>query len=190
MKRRPTIAVIGDAGAQPGSQVYECARTLGMLAIDDGFRIVTGGLAGVMEAACRGAHDSRAYKEGDTIGILPQDDPNNANPWVDIAIATGLNHARNSLVANADAVAAIGGGAGTLSEIAFAWTMRRLVVALDVPGWGTRLAGAPLDQRKRYADLPDDQIFAASDPSAAIALIKSRLPLYDRWGRAFIANDG
>jgi uncharacterized protein (TIGR00725 family) len=185
MSRRPTIAVIGDAGVKPGSPVYDAARVLGALAVDNGYRIVTGGLGGVMEAACRGAHESSAYREGDTIGILPHDDPNHANPWVDIAIATGMNHTRNALVANAHAVVALGGGAGTLSEIAFAWTLRRLVVALDVPGWAARLAGAPLDQRTRYRDIPDDQIFLAEDPAAAVALIKERLPRYDRWGRGF-----
>lgn len=185
MTRRPTIAVIGDAGVRPGSPAYESARTLGTLAVDRGFRIVTGGLGGVMEAACRGAHDSHAYREGDTIGILPQDDPNHANPWVDIAIATGMNHTRNALVANADAVVAVGGGAGTLSEIAFAWTLRRLVVALDGPGWASRVAGAPLDRRCRYPDVPDDQIYAAADPAAAMEVIQVRLPIYSRWGRSF-----
>lgn len=189
MSRRPAIAVIGDASVQPGSLAYDAAQTIGMLAVDHGFRIVTGGLRGVMEAACRGAHDSAAYREGDTIGILPQDDPTHANPWVDIAIATGMNHTRNALVANADAVVAVGGGAGTLSEIAFAWTLRRLVVALDVPGWGSRLSGAPLDQRSRYPDIPDDQVYWAADPAAAIALIKARLHLYSRWGRAFTSID-
>tara|TARA_R110002012_G_scaffold137042_3_gene291518 strand:+ start:53258 stop:53824 length:567 start_codon:yes stop_codon:yes gene_type:complete len=185
MSRRSTIAIIGDAGVKPHSSAYNAARDLGTLAIDHGFRIVTGGLGGVMEAACLGAHESSVYREGDTIGILPQDDPNQANPWVDISIATGINHARNALVANADAVVAVGGGAGTLSEIAFAWTSRRLVVALDVPGWGSRLAGTLLDQRVRYCDIPDDQIFPAASPAAAIALIVERLPMYCRWGRSF-----
>ena len=188
MTRRPAIAVIGDAGVLPGSPVYDSARALGTLAVDHGFRIVTGGLRGVMEAACRGAHESSGYREGDTIGILPQDDPSHANPWVDIAIATGMNHTRNALVANADAVVAVGGGAGTLCEIAFAWTLRRLVVALDVPGWGARLAGAPLDQRPRYPEISDDQVYAAADAAAAVALIRARLPLYSRWGRAFSAG--
>lgn len=185
MSRRPIIAVIGDAGVSPGSLAYEAARGLGTLAVDNGYRIVTGGLGGVMEAACRGAHESDAYRDGDTIGILPHDDPNHANPWVDIAIATGLNHARNALVANAHAVVAVGGGAGTLSEIAFAWTLRRLVVALNAPGWGERLAGSPLDQRIRYREIPDDQIFLAEDPATAVDLITQRLPHYARWGRRF-----
>ena len=185
MSRRPAIAVIGDAGVSSGSLVYDAARGLGTLAVDNGYRIVTGGLGGVMEAACRVARESDAYREGDTLGILPQDDPSHANPWVDIAIATGMSHARNALVANADAVVAVGGVAGTMSEIAFAWTLRRLVVALDNPGWGKRLAGSPLDQRIRYREIPDDQIFLVEGPAAAVALITQRLPHYGRWGRSF-----
>lgn len=185
MSRRPVIAVIGDAGVLEGSDTYEAARTTGRLAVENGYRVVTGGLRGVMEAACRGAHEAETYRDGDTIGILPHDDPNEANPWADIVIATGMNHARNALVANADAVIAIGGGAGTLSEIAFAWTLRRLIVALDGFGWAERLAGAPLDRRIRYKSIPDDQIFSASSPAGAIALINKRLPEYARWGRAF-----
>jgi len=119
------------------------------------------------------------------VGILPHDDPREANPWVDIVIATGMNHARNALVANADAVIAIGGGAGTLSEIAFAWTLRRLIVALEIPGWAEGLAGAPLDQRARYTNIPDDQIFSAPTPGAAVTLINDRLPQYTNWGRQF-----
>jgi uncharacterized protein (TIGR00725 family) len=177
--------VIGNAGVLPGSECYEAARLAGQLAVDNGYRVVTGGLHGVMEAASMGAHESSRYREGDTVGILPHDDPGEANQWVDVVVATGMNHARNALVANADAVIAIGGGAGTLSEIAFAWTLRRLVVALELPGWADRLAGAPLDERPRYANIPDDQIFGASTPGEAILLINERLPHYTKWGRQF-----
>ena len=91
-----------------------------------------------MEAACKGAHASARYREGDTIGVLPHFDPAEANPWVDIVLATGLDHARNGLVANADAVVAVGGGAGTLCEMTFAWMYKRLIVAVAVPGAGAR----------------------------------------------------
>lgn len=185
MSRRPMIAVIGNAGVAPGSECYEAARATGRLAVDHGYRIVTGGLGGVMEAASLGAHESAQYREGDTVGILPQDDPGEANLWVDVVIATGMNHARNALVANADAVIAIGGGAGTLSEIAFAWTLRRLIVALELPGWAEKLAGSPLDERLRYPDIPDDQIFSSKTPTGALELISERLPQYNKWGRRF-----
>ena len=97
MSRRPVIAVIGNAGVASGSACYEAARLAGQLAVDHGYRVVTGGLGGVMEAASKGAHESTQYREGDTVGILPHDDPREANPWVDVVIATGMNHARNAL---------------------------------------------------------------------------------------------
>ena len=176
--RRPTLAVIGDAGALPGSAAYTAAFETGKLAVDAGFRVITGGLGGVMEAACKGAHASELYREGDTIGVLPQFDPGEANAWVDIAIATGLDHARNGLVANADAVVAIGGGAGTLCEITFAWMYKRLIVAITVPGWSAELGGRRLDHRVRCPDVLDDQIFAAEDAKRAMAIVVERLPAY------------
>ena len=84
--------------------------------------IVCGGLGGVMEAACRGAKEAG----GTTVGILPGADRAAANPFVDVAIPTGLGEARNALVVRAaDAVIAIGGGYGTLSEIALALKARQ-----------------------------------------------------------------
>ena len=172
--------IIGNATVEPEGAASVAAFDVGTLAIDAGFRIMTGGLDGVMAAACKGAHASKQYREGDTIGLLPHFDPDAANEWVDVVIATGLDHFRNALVANADAVVAIGGGAGTLSELAFAWMYKRLIVALDVPGWSAELAGRRLDQRERYPDVPDDQIFSAPDAKSAIEIIVQRLPDYRR----------
>ncbi|WP_437626716.1 acyl-CoA synthetase [Sorangium sp. So ce1151] len=176
--RRPILAVIGDAGVAPDSPTYTSAFELGRLAVDAGFRVMTGGLGGVMEASSRGAHASERYREGDTIGILPHFDPGEANEWVDIVLATGLDHARNGLVANADAVVAIGGGAGTLCEVTFAWMYRRLIVAIAAPGWSAELGGRRLDHRVRYPGVADDQIFAAEDARHAIAIVLERLPDY------------
>jgi hypothetical protein len=169
--RRTLVSVIGDAGATEGCVAYEIARRVGMLAVDAGFRVVTGGLGGVMAAASRGAHESSAYREGDTIGFVPSADPSDANPWVDIAIATNLDHGRNLLVASSDAVIAIGGGAGTLSEIAFAWMYKRLVVALKVDGWSGKLAGHVLDHRGR----DDYRVVEADNADAAIEIVSRRV---------------
>jgi len=90
--------------------------------------LVCGGLGGVMEAACRGARDAG----GRTVGILPGADRSAANRFVDVAIPTGLGEARNALVVrSADALVAVGGGYGTLSEIALALKAGKPVVGLD-----------------------------------------------------------
>lgn len=188
MKRRILLAVIGDAGVGPGTPAWAEALTLGRLAVDHGYRIVCGGLRGVMEAACRGAHESAAYREGDTVGILPVGDPDEANPWVDIVLATHLDAARNTLIANADAVVAIGGGAGTLSEMAYAWQYKRLVIGLDVPGWSRKLAGQRIDQRVRYVGLPDDQVFGAANAAEALRILGERLPDYQARHLGFAAR--
>jgi uncharacterized protein (TIGR00725 family) len=93
-----------------------------------GVALVCGGLGGVMEAACRGAKGAG----GATIGILPGSDRAAANGFVDVAIPTGLGEARNALVVRAaDAVIAVGGGYGTLSEIALALKAGKRVVGLE-----------------------------------------------------------
>jgi len=181
MGRRLNIGVIGDGGAQRGSLVFRHGHELGKALVDSGYRLVTGGLRGVMEAACQGAQTSRRHRPGDVIGILPGRDPSVANPFVDVAIPTGLDHLRNSIVAQSDAVVAIGGGAGTLSEICFAWIYKRLIVALGENGWAGKLAGAPLDHRKRFpAGIADDRIYGAATAKEAVALLRKLLPLYSR----------
>jgi uncharacterized protein (TIGR00725 family) len=109
------IAVIGASDASPEQRKQ--AEAAGRRLAELGAVVVTGGRGGVMEAACRGAKEAG----GRTIGILPNDDRADANPFVDVVIPTGLGEMRNALVVRAaDAVVAIGGAWGTLSEIAFA----------------------------------------------------------------------
>ena len=170
MSRRPLLSVIGDGTVLPGSLEYETARNVGRLAVSAGFRIVCGGLGGVMEGACRGAHEAPEYKEGDTLGLLPGSDPSQANPWVDVSIATGLGHARNVLVARSDVIVAIGGGAGTLSEIAFAWAHHRPTIAVGSAGWSGKLAGSAVDDRRADDDPAGNVVHAAADAVEAVAL--------------------
>jgi len=146
--RRPILAVVGNAGVL-AAPVAALAADAGRCAIERGFRIATGGLGGVMAAASQGAHSASTWKDGDVIGVLPSYDRSTANPLVDIAIPTGLQLARNAvLVAMADAILAVGGGAGTLSEIAFAWQLGKPTVALiGGGGWSAELAGRALDER-------------------------------------------
>ena len=161
--RRPIIAVCGSAATSPTT--HKTAKTLGRAIIDAGARLACGGMGGIMEAAAEGAHTSPNYREGDVIGMLPGHDPATANPWIDIAIPTAMGHARNALLtAMADAVIAVEGGAGTLSEIALAWSQGKAVVLLDVgEGWSHELIGRQLDSRR------DEALQGTADPKQAVA---------------------
>jgi uncharacterized protein (TIGR00725 family) len=125
IRKRIRIAVIG--GSRPGRQALDTALEVGRLIARAGAVVVCGGLGGVMEAASRGARE----EGGLVVGILPGGSPADANPWVDVAIATGLGYTRNSLVVmNADAVIAVDGEYGTLSEIAYGLIHGKKVVGL------------------------------------------------------------
>jgi len=132
LRKRIRIAVIG--GSRPGRQALDMALEVGRLIVRSGAVVVCGGLGGVMEAASRGARE----EGGLVVGILPGNSPADANPWVDIPIATGLGYTRNSLVVmNADAIIAVDGEYGTLSEIAYGLIQGKKVVGLltwDVRG--------------------------------------------------------
>jgi len=168
--RRLLLAVIGSGDAQPGDQIYREALAVGTFGVAAGFRIQTGGLHGVMEAAHKGARESSAYRDGDTVALLPGADPDAANRYADIVIPTGLGRARNTLVAAADAVIAVGGGAGTLSEICFAWMRERPIVAIEVDGWSGRVANLSLDDRRKE-ESPISRIRGARDGATAVRLV-------------------
>ncbi|GBD94199.1 putative lysine decarboxylase [bacterium BMS3Abin05] len=119
------VGVIGGASVDAG--LYELAREVGRGLAENGLVLVTGGRTGVMEAASRGAKE----KGGLVIGILPGDSREQANPYVDIPIVTGLGIARNILIVRtAQVVIAIDGGYGTLSELAFALQLGKPVIGL------------------------------------------------------------
>jgi uncharacterized protein (TIGR00725 family) len=176
--RRPVIAVSGDGTVAPNSAQWSAAEEIGKALVDEGYRVLTGGLDGVMKAACRGARESPAYREGDTVALLPGHRASAANAYCDIVLPTGLDHARNVLVAHADALVAIGGGAGTLSEVALAWVHRRLVIAFRLPGWSGRVADAPLDDRLRFDTISDDRVFGVDTAKEAVAVLRERLEAY------------
>ncbi|MBI5487205.1 MAG: TIGR00725 family protein [Deltaproteobacteria bacterium] len=166
-ERRKTVAVVGSAS--PNAEVLVMAAQVGAIIRRLGLNMVCGGLAGVMAAACRGFQEAKAGQPPGpvAVGILPGDDPAAANPWVDAAVATGMGFARNAVVVrSADAVVAVGGGAGTLSEVAFAWQTNRPIVAL-VPsgGWSQILAGDRIDDRR-----PDAVIAAQTIEQVEAAL--------------------
>ncbi|PYP49253.1 MAG: TIGR00725 family protein [Gemmatimonadetes bacterium] len=123
--RAPLVAVVGGGKCSGAEAAW--AAAVGRLVAEGGAVLVCGGLGGVMEAAARGAKQAG----GLTIGILPGSDPEAANPHIDVAIATGMGEMRNALIVRAaGAVIAIGGGWGTLSEIALARRIETPVVGL------------------------------------------------------------
>lgn len=129
------IAVAGTGDPSPETDLL--AEEVGRLVARRGAILVCGGLGGVMEAASRGA----ASEDGITIGILPGQDRRHANPHVRVALPTGMGEMRNTLIVRAaDVVVAIGGGFGTLSEIAFALKSGTPVVGLR--SWDLGAAGA------------------------------------------------
>jgi uncharacterized protein (TIGR00725 family) len=133
------------AAARPAD--LHAAEDVGRRIADAGGIVVCGGLRGVMEAACRGARSA----DGITVGLLPGADRGAANPFVSVAIPTGMGELRNGLVVRAaDVVIAIGGEWGTLSEIALAIKTGTPVVGIDT--W----------------DLEQPGIEVAADPGAAV----------------------
>ncbi len=119
------IAVVGSGVAS--DELCALAEEVGREVARQGAVLVTGGREGVMAAASRGAHD----EGGITVGILPGTDARDANPWVEIPIATGMGQARNVVVVtSANAVIAVGGEYGTLSEIAHALKIGKPVIGL------------------------------------------------------------
>lgn len=128
------ISVIGDGSCD--QTTARLAENVGRLIAEAGAVLVCGGLGGVMEAACRGARAAG----GVTIGILPGLDRAEGNPYLDYTVATGIGHARNlAVAASGDAVIAVGGRFGTLSEIGLARKAGRPVVVLG--GWEIKRDG-------------------------------------------------
>ncbi len=143
------ISVIGGGNCGPAEQAL--AEQVGGLVAKEGAALVCGGLGGVMEAAARGARAAG----GTTVGILPGHDRSQANAYLDYVLTTGIGHARNlAVVSSGDAVIAVGGSYGTLSEIGLAAKIGRPVVILG--GW--RLEGGEETGRITYASSAEQAI--------------------------------
>ena len=138
------IAVIG--AGQCDQRIFKLAEQTGRRLAEEGLVIICGGLGGVMEAACKGAKEAG----GQTIGILPGDDTASANSYVDIPIATGMGIARNIIIIrSAQAVLAVNGSYGTLSELAYALQLQKPIVGLET--WDV-----------------SEKMFTAADPQQAV----------------------
>jgi hypothetical protein len=150
--RRKRVAVIG-SGNLDNNQYLE-VQELGLELARTGLDVVCGGLGGVMQAVCAGVQQG----QGQSIGLLPGPDIQEANPYVSCPIATDLGPMRNYLVVlNSDLVLAFAGGPGTLSEIGLAQKIGKTVIALG-----------------NWADLPG--VVPARDVKQALKLIRDRLP--------------
>ena len=160
--RKKFIAVVGGGKCSP--HVTETAEAVGREIARHGAILICGGLGGVMEAACRGA----SSEGGVTIGILPGDNRQSANPYVQIPLVTNMGEARNVIIIkSAQAVIAIDGSYGTLTEIAHALRNDTPVIGLDT--WALSRNGQP-----------DNSIIPAQNPADAVSkaldLIADRYP--------------
>jgi uncharacterized protein (TIGR00725 family) len=145
--RARIVAVIGAGTCD--ERTARIAHAVGRRLAERGAVVLTGGLGGVMEAACRGAREAG----GRTLAILPGADAREANPHVDLAVASGMGDARNAILANtAEAFVAVGGAHGTLSEIAFALKRGKCVVSLG--SW-------EVDAAVRRASSPEEAVAIA-----------------------------
>ncbi len=159
MTAQRLIAVIGE-GTFSHPDHAALAEEVGARIAGAGCGLICGGLGGVMEAACRGARRAG----GLTIGILPGADASEANPHVAVAIPTGGGQMRNVIIVlAANAVIAIGGGAGTLAEIGHALRLGRPVVGLRT--WEATIAGRPAGVR--HAATAEEAVRLALEPAAA-----------------------
>ncbi|MGC8869493.1 MAG: TIGR00725 family protein [Brevinematia bacterium] len=145
MYRKKQVLVIGDS--ENFEEKNKVAYEVGKFIAKNGWVLITGGRDGIMDAATRGAFEER----GISVAILPFDRLDLATPYASIVIPTGIGFARNYInVLSADVVVAIGGGAGTLSEIAYAWQFNKPIIACSfVEGWSKEVAGKKVDYRER-----------------------------------------
>jgi len=157
-QRRPVIGVIGDG--QPGSERERMAAEVGGELARAGVHLVCGGLGGCMEGASRGYKEANG--EGICLGLLPGMSRAEANPWVDLAIPTGVNSAQGALVAMA-----VDAAIGTLSEVGLLLRDGKPVVALDGTGGAAEMVGGH--------QLGKVRVLLAHDPAEAVRLVLEAL---------------
>lgn len=157
-ERKRYISVIG--ASEPSARQAELAYEVGREIARAGHVLVCGGLGGIMETAARGA----AEAGGVSLGILPGDDRSQSNPYITISIPTGFSHGRNYLVVKSgDGVIAVGGGAGTLSEIGLAIKLGRPLALLDSLDVGS-------------LDIQGVELITAIGPAETVAAIERAWP--------------
>ncbi len=153
MNRKVQITLIGDS--EEIDENNKIAYDIGSFIASKGWILITGGREGVMTASSEGSMNNG----GLAISLLPGENIDAGNPYSTVTIATGIGYARNSMnVLSADVVVVVGGGSGTLSEIAYAWAYNKPIIACEfAEGWGRKLARKSIDNRRK------DVIIGAKD---------------------------
>ena len=141
--RNKQVVVIG--GSQD-TENHDTAYRIGEHIARKGYTLITGGRGGIMESASRGAYESG----GTVIGILPSAGLDDANRYCTVVIPTGIGYARNVInVLCADIIIAVGGKAGTLTELAYAWNYKKPIIACTfIKGWSSSLPEQGIDDRE------------------------------------------
>lgn len=163
--RRPQVAIIGSSEAD--AQLLSLAEQTGRVVAACGAALVTGGRGGIMEAASKGC----AEAGGTVIAIVPGTGMDEANGYAHFVVPTGMGWARNVITGIAgDVVIVLGGAAGTLSEIAYAWMYDRPILALRPSGgWAEKAAGMAIDHRR------DDVVVDCESVEALEAALREQL---------------
>lgn len=167
MAKKRQILVVGNNEDSSTPELEKVAYETGLEVAKSGSVLITGGLGGVMRAACHGAKDA----DGLTVGIIPQNDPSFANEYCDIVIPSGIGLARDFLNAlSADGVIIIGGGSGTLSETCAAYMHKKPIVAIkNTGGTAEMFADKYLDHRQNV------KIVGVNSPKEAVKYILEKI---------------
>lgn len=167
MAKKRQILVVGNNENGSTPELEKVAYETGLEVAKSGSVLITGGLGGVMRAACHGAKDAG----GITVGIIPQNDPSFANEYCDIVIPTGIGLARDFLNAlSADGVIIIGGGSGTLSETCAAYMHNKPIAAIkNTGGIAEMFVDKYLDHRQNV------KIVGVSSPKEAVKYILAKI---------------
>ncbi|MHA2092667.1 MAG: TIGR00725 family protein [Candidatus Kariarchaeaceae archaeon] len=161
------IGIIGSNESIATSEQRSFAFDVGKGLIDHGYCIINGGMGGIMSESAKGGRTSDRFEPHKVVAILPCD-VDSGNPYSGVSIKTDLKSGRNRIIVlNSDALIAIGGGAGTLNEIAIAWEFGKPIAAYSVgKGWAGKLAGSKIDDRR------DDRIHPVSSLDDLLAWLE------------------
>jgi uncharacterized protein (TIGR00725 family) len=167
LSKKIQILIVGHNESGTTPEIAKIAYDTGMEVAKSGAVLVTGGLGGVMKAACQGAKDGG----GITVGIIPQNDSSFANEYCDIVIPSGIGLARDFLNAlSGDGVIIIGGGSGTLSETCIAYMYKKPIVAIkNSGGIAEKYADTYLDYRQNVL------ITGVSSPMEAVKTLLEKI---------------